>query len=71
LWTFAYECNVQNRLCRPDPHANFLVRLTEKELFEKRRIVHREYGYGEDSFEVRSCITPESFRRSLVKEERQ
>ena len=71
LWTFAYECNVQKRLCRPHPHANFLVHLTDKELLEKRRIVHREYGYGEDSFEVRSCITPESFRRSLVKEEQQ
>jgi hypothetical protein len=71
LWTFAYQCNVQKRLCRPHPHANVLVHLTDKELFEKKRIVHREYGYGEDSFEVRSCITPESFRRSLVKEEQQ
>ena len=71
LWTFAYECNVQKRLCRPHPRSNELVHLSDKELFEKRRIVHGEYGYGEDSFEVRSCITPESFRRSIVREEEQ
>ena len=71
LWTFAYECNVQKRFCLTHPHANELVHLSDKELFEKRRIVHREYGYGEDSFEVRSCITPESFRRLIVREEEQ
>jgi LmbE family N-acetylglucosaminyl deacetylase len=71
LWTFAYECNVQKRLCRPHPDANFLVHLADKELLEKRRIVHREYGFAEDSFEVRSCVTPESFRRSIVREEQQ
>ena len=71
LWTFAYECNVQKRFCIPHSNANELVHLSDKELFEKRRIVHGEYGYGEDSFEVRSCITPESFRRSIVREEEQ
>ena len=71
LWTFAYESNLEKRLCQPHPDANFQVHLTEKELLEKKRIVNREYGYGEDSFEVRSCITPESFRRSIVREEQQ
>ncbi len=69
LWTFAYECNVQKKICRPDSHANVLVHLADKELFQKRRIVHQEYGYEEDSFDVRSCITPESFRRSIMREE--
>jgi len=71
LWTFAYESSVQKKLCQPHPDANFLVHLTDKELLAKKRIVNREYGYGVDSFEVCSCITPESFRRSIVREEQQ
>ncbi len=63
LWTFAYECDNGTSACKPALWADILVELTDEELGKKKRIVHEEYGYAEDSFEVAACISPESFRR--------
>jgi LmbE family N-acetylglucosaminyl deacetylase len=63
LWTFAYECDVAGATCRPALWADVLVDLTAEQLVEKRRIVRDLYGYAEDSFEVRVCISPECFAR--------
>ncbi len=63
LWTFAYECDAASGCCRPKADADVRVVLTPAQLDEKRRIVRELYGYGEDSFEVRACISPEAFCR--------
>ena len=63
LWTFAYSCDPETGECDVLPDADIVVSLTPDQLAEKRRIVHEEYGYGRDSFEVRSCISPEAFYR--------
>jgi len=62
LWAFAYECDCSTGACQPGPGANVVLELTREELAEKKRIVREEYGYGEDSFEVRACISPEAFQ---------
>ena len=61
LWTFAYEAVSPAGECRPAPWANLTVDLSPEQLAEKRRIVRDEYGYPEDGFEVRACISPETF----------
>ena len=63
LWAFAYDCEAASGACRPAAWAELSVELSAEELAEKKRIVRKEYGYGEDSFEVRACISPESFSR--------
>jgi LmbE family N-acetylglucosaminyl deacetylase len=63
LWTFAYRCHPRTGECRARPDADVLVTLTPAELVEKKRIVHEQYGYAPDSFEVRACISPEAFHR--------
>ena len=71
FWTFAYDCNAESRICQVDPQADVIVELTEMHLCEKRRIVQEMYGYGEDSFEVSACISPETFRKWDIPEEEQ
>ena len=66
LWTFAYECDRGKGLCRPRGDADMLLELTDEQLAEKKRIIHEEYGYGEQSFEVTACISPEAFHRHAV-----
>jgi LmbE family N-acetylglucosaminyl deacetylase len=61
LWTFAYEAQNPGGACRPAAWAEVTVELNAAELAEKRRIVRDEYGYPEDGFEVRACISPEAF----------
>lgn len=61
LWTFAYEASASARACRPAPWADMTIDLTEEQLSEKKRIVREDYGYPEDGFEVRACISPEAF----------
>jgi len=63
LWTFAYECDSQTGACRPAPWADRFVELTNEQLAEKKRIIREMYGYVEDSFEVKACVSPEAFRR--------
>ena len=62
LWTFAYNCDAKTGKCLPADDADRLVDLTGQQLFEKKRIIRQEYGYGPDSFEVEVCINPEAFR---------
>jgi hypothetical protein len=62
LWRFAYDCNADNGACSPLPTADKLIHLSTGQLSEKRRIVREIYGYSEDSFEVRACISPEAFQ---------
>lgn len=70
LWTLAYDCDTETARCRPAPWANKRIELTTQLLAEKRRIVCEEYGYAGDSFEVKACISPESFyeAKSISKE---
>ena len=63
LWTFAYHCNPETGECHVLPDADIVISLTPDQLAEKRRIIHEQYGYGRDSFEVRACISPEAFYR--------
>jgi hypothetical protein len=63
LWTFAYCCDPRTGQCRVLADADLVVSLTPDQLAEKRRIVHEQYGYGSDSFEVQACISPEAFHR--------
>ena len=63
LWTFAYEAASPAGECRPAPWADVTLPLAELVLAEKRRIVRDEYGYPEDGFEVKACISPEGFVR--------
>jgi hypothetical protein len=63
VWTFAYICDPQTGLCLPRRDADIRIALTDQQLAEKKRIVHEMYGYGEDSFEVRACTSPEAFHR--------
>ena len=71
LWTFAYLCEVKKKTCRPDPQADILLNLTDKQLSEKKRIVQEQYGYSADSFEVGACISPESFHRRQKRQKEQ
>lgn len=66
LWVFALQCDKVGN-CRPLEEADVRVPLSDEELAAKRRIVRELYGFAADSFEVRACISPESFaRRKLV-----
>ncbi len=69
LWTFAYDCDVRTNICQAGPHADMIVELSKAHLCEKRRIVRDMYGYGEDSFEVSACISPEAFQIVEMSEE--
>jgi len=69
LWTFAYDCDSATRACRPGPNADLLVELTEEQLAEKKRIVQEVYGYDEDSFEVRACVSPECYQKHPITEQ--
>jgi len=66
LWTFAYDCEASDAACGPSGDADILLTLSGEQLRRKKEIVRNEYGYAADSFEVRACISPESFRRKLV-----
>lgn len=61
LWTFAYDCDATTGQCTPQHDADMNVPLTSEQLAEKKRLIHEVYGYGKDSFEVRACISPETF----------
>jgi LmbE family N-acetylglucosaminyl deacetylase len=61
LWTFAYVAVNPTGNCRPAPWADRRLELTPDELAEKRRIVRDLYGYPDDGFEVRACISPEAY----------
>ena len=61
LWTFAYECDVSEKACKPAGWSNKLVHLSEQGLAEKKRIMQKEYGFRGDSLESALCISPESF----------
>ena len=67
LWSFAYNCNPRTNRCRASYDVDITVELTEKELAEKKRIIHELYGYGCGSFEYKACISPETFRRRKLK----
>ncbi|NLF31027.1 MAG: PIG-L family deacetylase [Planctomycetes bacterium] len=63
LWTFAYDCAAATGRCVPQADATVRIDLTEAQLAGKRRIIHDTYGFGEEAFECRACISPEAFRR--------
>lgn len=63
LWTFAYTAKQPSGRCAPRRDADIRVHLTPDQLEEKCRIVRDMYGYRDDSFEVRACISPEAFHR--------
>ncbi len=69
LWTFAYDCDAQAKICEASAQADIIVELSENDLQEKRRIIRDMYGYGEDSFEFSVCISPEGLRRWKFPEE--
>jgi len=66
LWTFAYVCDAQTGHCIASQGCDIRLPLTEQQLRQKHRIVREMYGYGQDSFEVRACISPEGFHRRLI-----
>ena len=66
LWTFAYEVASPAGDCHPAPWADLTVDLSPEQLAEKKHIVRDEYGYPENGFEVRACISPEAF--SIVRQ---
>jgi len=61
LWTFAYQCDAPEGACQPASWANKRIPLSSRTLAQKRKIVQEQYGFAADSFEVRACISPESF----------
>jgi hypothetical protein len=63
VWTFAYSCSPKTGYCLARREADIRIALTEQQLAEKKRIVREMYGYGQDSFEVHACISPEAFHR--------
>lgn len=63
LWTFAYDCDMETSRCRAVPWGEKRIELTTQQLAEKKRIISEEYGYAKDSFEVKACISPESFHQ--------
>lgn len=63
LWTFACVCDPETGRCLPQRDADVRIALTGEQLAEKKRIVREMYGYGQDSFEVKACVSPEAFHR--------
>lgn len=61
LWTFAYQCPDSSSPYQPTSWADKLIPLSADTLAKKRNIVQNEYGFAPDSFEVKACISPESF----------
>jgi LmbE family N-acetylglucosaminyl deacetylase len=61
LWAFAYDCDSATSRCSAATWGEKRVELTARQLSEKKRIVHEEYGYARVSFEVKACISPECF----------
>ncbi len=62
LWTFAYT-DGNGAACTPLADADIEIPLSRDLLATKQDIVRTTYGYGPDSFEVRSCCSPETFTR--------
>lgn len=46
----------------PNLNANYKLNLTKEELRKKKEIITQLYGFQADSFEEKSCRTPETFR---------
>ncbi|MBL7134328.1 MAG: PIG-L family deacetylase [Phycisphaerae bacterium] len=66
MWTFAYACDAKTGACKARHDADIRIELTAEELAEKKRILRDEYGYAEDSFEVKACVSPEGFHRHSI-----
>jgi hypothetical protein len=60
LWTFAYDCELDGK-CRPSSRASMFIPLSSVQLETKKSVIRDCYGYGEDSFEVSACVSPECF----------
>lgn len=65
LWTFSYVCGSDSGRCAAAEDADVKLPLSEEQHREKKRIIHKMYGYGRDSFEVRACTSPEGFDRHI------
>ena len=69
LWTFAYDCDGPTGNCSARGDADVQAPLTDGHLAEKKRIIHQVYGYPQDSFECRACVSPEGFHRRETPEQ--
>lgn len=68
LWAFACDCDAAGN-CAPRDDADVRIELTQEQLAEKKRIVRELYGFSEESFEYRACVSPEAFRRLRVRDD--
>ena len=57
---FAYELNSKERIINSS-HFNFINILSKKVLKEKKDIIKNLYGFGQRSFENKSCLAQETF----------
>lgn len=69
LWTFAYDCLPVSGRCLPAGGADVLLKLTRRELTEKKRLIREVYGFRPRSFEDRACISPEAFVKQSIQQE--
>jgi len=59
---FAYDDDQGRRIPEPANSAMILVKLSQDEITEKRRIIKEIYGFSEDSFEYKSAGPVEAFQ---------
>ncbi len=62
LWTFALDVDLKGN-SRAAERANLCLKLNERQLEAKRKIVRDVYGFSENSFELRACSPVEAFWR--------
>jgi len=62
---FAYKTNAQNKILN-SRRAKFFIKLSHKELSEKRNIIKKLYGFSKTSFEYKSCSSLETFNEFSI-----
>ena len=58
---FAYILNTKKGIAQPQKRSDFFVTLSTREFQKKRTIIKKLYGFGQSSFENRSCAKIEKF----------
>ncbi|PIT90152.1 hypothetical protein COU23_00125 [Candidatus Kuenenbacteria bacterium CG10_big_fil_rev_8_21_14_0_10_36_11] len=60
---FCYKVNKSKKIFNDDRHASHYLNLTDPIWRQKKDIIHEIYGYSKMSFEYRSCLKKETYKK--------
>lgn len=66
LFFFSYQLNSKKHIVNNAKLSNFAIKLSSKELFTKKNIIKKMYGFNKNSFESKSCLPKETFYCQLL-----